>query len=244
MPDFGLANRLFPRADAIEEISHVIVAGVEARGNRGERFGEQCRVARFNFAARDKNPTAGPLESYAVRHLAGFRRAAHRAVGAVAGSALAGVLNAVGITVFDVIFGGRGEAAGNHLDERPALDRHRAAAFEAQPPKGNVVVVRAPVSHGAAGIVPPIPKRAVTTLADVRNERRLALPEIPVELGRHRRGTEWAFARTGRERRDDVLELPEAAVAHELASDAKSRVAPLLAASLENAVSLTRDGDE
>src|SRR5213076_823571 len=81
MPDFRVANRLFPRADAIEEISHVIVAGVEARGIRGQRLGEQCRVARFNLAACDKNPSAGPLESYAVRHLAGFRRASHRAVG-------------------------------------------------------------------------------------------------------------------------------------------------------------------
>src|SRR6266851_6296760 len=230
MPDFRVANRLLPGTDAIEEISHVIVAGVEARGICGQRFGEQCRVARFNFAARDKNPAAGPLESYPVRHLPGFRRAAHRAVGAVAGGALASVRDAIGITIFDAVFGGRGETAGDHLDERPALDCHRATAFEAQPPEGNVVVVRAPVSHGAAGIAPPIAKRAVTTLADVGNERRLALPEIPVELGRHRRGTEWAFARAGGERSDEVLELAEAAVADELASEAKSRVAPLLAA--------------
>src|SRR5439155_16832660 len=216
MPDCQVANRLFRQADPIEEISHVVVAGVDARGIRGQRFGDLRRVARFNFAARDKNPTAGPFESYAVRHLAGFRRAAHRAVGAVAGGALAGVRDAVCIIVFDAIFGGRGEAAGDHLNERPALDRHRAAAFEAQPPERNVVVVRAPVSHGAAGIIPPIAKRAVTTLADVGNEPRLALPEIPVELGRHRRGTEWAFARTGGERSDDVPELAEAAVADEL----------------------------
>src|SRR3989442_2642128 len=226
MPDFRIANRLFPRADAIEEISHVMVADVEERGIHGQRFGEQCRVARFNFAARQNNPSAGPLESYAVRHLAGFRRAATRAVGTVAGGALAGVLNAVGINVFDAIFGGRGEAAGDHLDERPALDRHRATAFEAQPPEGNVVVVRAPVSHGAAGIVPPVAKRAVTTLTDVGNEWRLALPEIPVELGRHRCGTEWTFARAGGGRRDDVLELAEAAVAGELANEAESRAAP------------------
>src|SRR6266704_2609369 len=148
MPDFSVANRLFPRADAIEEISHMMVAGVEARGIRRQRFAEQCRVARFNPAARYKNPSASPLESYAVRHLAGFRRAAYRAVGAVAGGALASVRNAVGITVFDAIFGGSGEAARDHLDERPALDRRRSTAFEAQPPEGNVVVVCAPVSHG------------------------------------------------------------------------------------------------
>src|SRR5438128_806890 len=113
MSDFGVANRLFPRADAIEEVSHVVVAGVEALGSRGQRFGEPCRVARFKFAARDKKPTAGSLESYAVRHLAGFRRAAHRAVGAVAGVALARVRDAVGVTVIDAIFGGSGEAAGD-----------------------------------------------------------------------------------------------------------------------------------
>src|SRR5881396_2813541 len=99
MPDFRVADRLFPGADAIEEIFHVIVAGVKARGIRGQWFSEESRVARFNLAARDKNPTAGPLEFYAVRHLAGFRRAAHRAVGAVAGGALAGVRDAVGIIV-------------------------------------------------------------------------------------------------------------------------------------------------
>src|SRR5207249_1973377 len=204
MPDFNVANRLVSRADAIEEISHVIVAGVEARAVRGQRFGEQGRVARFNLAARDKNPTVGPLKSYAVRHLAGFRRAPHRAIGAVAGSTLAGVSDAVGVAVFDAIFGGCGEATGDHLDEWPALDRHRAASFQAQPPEGNVVVMRAPVSHGAAGIVPPIAKRAVTTLADVGNRRGLALPEIPVELGRHGRRTEWAAARAGGGRSGDV----------------------------------------
>ena len=49
MADFRFADGLFARADAVEEIPHVIFAVIEANGVGGKWLGQEVGVACFNF---------------------------------------------------------------------------------------------------------------------------------------------------------------------------------------------------
>src|SRR5678815_3474847 len=74
----------------------------------------------------------------------------------------------------------------------------------------------------------------MTTLRYVIVRCRLALPGIPVEPLRHRRRGKRAAMQTSRQHDLNVFESANPSIAHQLAREAKARVAPLLAASLQD----------
>src|ERR1051325_8560528 len=127
-----------------------------------------------------------------------------------------------------------GVAARNHLHARLGFDTRGTTVIEAQAPKGDVVVMRAPIGHGAAGIFPPITESGVAALLHVRNRGRLALPEIPIEAGRNGRFAEGTIAQAFGQIDDDLFEFSDAAVLNQFAGETEFRVAALLAAGLEN----------
>src|SRR5439155_8043953 len=53
--DFGIANRDLARADAIEEVAHVVFADIKALCIRRQRRSKQLRIAGLDPATRDKN---------------------------------------------------------------------------------------------------------------------------------------------------------------------------------------------
>ncbi len=92
----------------------------------------------------------------------------------------------------------------------------------------------APVGHGAAGIIQPIAEPEMAAFRNIVVESRLALPEVPVQLAGHLLRPERSVVGTGGEERGDLGELAEPIVPHQLAGQAETRVAALLAAGLEN----------
>src|SRR5262245_14202460 len=66
MADFRIANGLLARANTVEEVLHVIVADVETLSAYRERCSEQVWIARFDFAASDKDPPSIAFKFHAV----------------------------------------------------------------------------------------------------------------------------------------------------------------------------------
>src|SRR5262245_17015445 len=66
MPNFDVADRVFTAADRLEEIAHMIVAGVKLHSAFRERFAQQFFIARTDMSTRYKNPSIGPEELDAV----------------------------------------------------------------------------------------------------------------------------------------------------------------------------------
>src|SRR5262245_29508241 len=105
-------------------------------------------------------------------------------------------------------------------------------------------MVRAPVSHSASRILPPITEGHVSAFLDVVHLRRWAQPQIPVKTLRHRQRLEWALAATRGKKNGDVLQLADATITDQLTSEAEIFVAALLTAGLQNAFGLARGLDE
>src|SRR5262245_59039331 len=147
MTDFGGTDRLLPRADAVEKVLHVVIAGVEAGGRGGQWCGEQFGVVRLDVPARDPNPAVGAMEFHAVPLAVFFD---HAADPVIVHSAAAGVGNTIGIGIVDLVLTVSRKAAGNHLDEWLAFNPHGAIGFKTERPKGDVVMMRAPIGHSPA----------------------------------------------------------------------------------------------
>src|SRR6185503_11632836 len=139
----------------------------------------------FDLAARDEDPAVGSAELDAVMQAvwAGVTRD-RCAVPLIIVGGDAMMAHAIRVGVFDAIFAESVEAIGNHLYQRLAFDAYRPAGIEPQAPQCDVIVMRAPVGHGAAGVVVPIAEGHVRALGNVGNFGRLAEPEIPVETWR------------------------------------------------------------
>ena len=101
---------------------------------------------------------------------------------------------AVSRSVFhdDLVAIGESQGAGKRLcrvvtvlslvEKAAALDLHRAAVLGADSPLGNVHVMGTPVGQFPAGIIQPPAKCSVATFLDIRDQRCLAQPEIPVDI--------------------------------------------------------------
>src|SRR5262249_52780127 len=154
-------------------------------GAGGQFLLEQVWVARLDLAAGNVYPAIAANELHAVANLARRRLLDMLAETVFVRLAVADVLDAVGIGEdgTEILVGG--VAARDEIAHRLAIYRHRAAALHPHPPQRDVVVMRAPVGHRAAGIVVPVAERAVAAFLDVFVARRLALPEVPVQLFRH-----------------------------------------------------------
>src|SRR5262249_42303235 len=95
-----------------------------------------------------------------------------------------------------------------------------------------------------AGVVVPVAEREVAALRDVLVAGRLPLPEVPVQLLRHRRLGERSAVQPRGQDRLDPGELADPAVADQLAGLPEARVAALLAAGLEDALGVAPRRDE
>src|SRR6266481_676912 len=79
MTDLRLTDRPLARADAVEEIPHMIVADVEVELLGFERLINQFGAARFKLPARHVNPTLRAREFDPVQQLTRLRLARGRA---------------------------------------------------------------------------------------------------------------------------------------------------------------------
>src|SRR5690606_12179222 len=123
-------------------------------------------------------------------------------------------------------------AAGNRLGQ--ATRFHAIRRDLPDRPVSDVVMVRAPIGHRAAGVFIPEAERAVAALFHVADGRSLAQPVIPIEtLGRGRR-LEGAIAQAGGQPHLGLLQFTEAAVAHEFASETETLHGALLRAGLQH----------
>src|SRR5215469_14068506 len=66
MANLDIGDRLGPVPNAIEEVSHVILAVVQTVSPFGQWSGEKRTVAGAQVAAIDPNPTLGPFEPHPV----------------------------------------------------------------------------------------------------------------------------------------------------------------------------------
>ena len=102
-------------------------------------------------------------------------------------------------------------------------------------PAGDVVVMRAPVRHRPAGVIPPPAESAVAAFVHVFHLRRLAEPEVKIQSRRrHLAGLERPAAKPAGNPHVHFLKLADAAVADQFAREAEPPVAALLRAGLEN----------
>src|SRR5687768_9431755 len=95
-------------------------------------------------------------------------------------------------------------------------------------------MVRAPVGEGAAAVLGPVAEAEMAALGDVFSLRSRALPGVPVKPLRYWGGLERPGVETLWQSDRDGRQLPEPAVANDLAGQPEPRVAPLLASSLEH----------
>ena len=227
--DLHVADRQRARAHAVEEIAHVVRALVEPHGVGRERGGEQVLVAGLEARAVDPDPAVGALEADAVALAVLVHDPAEDVV---VGRRADFERDAVGVGVVHLVVAVGVVAAGDGFLEPAGLDA--VGREQADGPIGDVVVVRTPVGHRAAGILIPKAKRPVAALDDVVGARRLALPEIPVEPRRNRRLGKRPAAQSSRQPYGGFLEFSDAAVAHELAGEAETLRAALLRAGLQD----------
>ncbi len=66
MPNFRFANRLLTGSDAVEEITHVVVACVESPGIGGQGSDQQFWIADLDVSAGDPDPAVGACELHPV----------------------------------------------------------------------------------------------------------------------------------------------------------------------------------
>jgi len=210
----GRANRIFTRFNAVDEIAHVVVAEIDAFGVLGKFLREKLPVACLDDASRDPDPTVGAVELDAVLLAVGVFDAAVPLAGR---GALAGMDDTVGVGICHFVLAGRGETAGDHVNELLALDTDGTGTVHLQRPEYDIVVVCPPVGHRAAGIFPPVAEAEVRLLFDVFDFWRLAEPEIIVESFRDRRGFERALSQAGGEPDFDFLYFPDSPVADQIA---------------------------
>ena len=149
--------------------------------------------------------------------------------------------DAVGVLVcqaFDIAAVGRDDLDGTAL-------------IHAEPPLGDVEVVRAPISHGAAGVVaivaPARPAAVVHVRCDVgveRAPRGRPEPQVPIKPLRDWFGGQApGFARRAADVHVDRVGFADAAAADHLAGKSELVGRPLLAAGLEDAAVTTRRSD-
>src|SRR5208337_806106 len=113
------------------------------------------------------------------------------------------------------------KTAGDHLHELLALDAYRAAFGRVDGPKCNVVVVRAPVGHRAAGVFPPVAEAEMRPLRNILDLGRLTHPEIEIESPRNGFGGKRSLTQAGGQPDFDLLELADPLIADEVAGQAK-----------------------
>ena len=209
VPGLDIADRQFPGARAFDEIPHVVLALVESDRVGWQGGLQQFRAAGPDLVAADPDPAVGALKADAVGLplRVGMRP--------VDGVVLGGVdlqADAVGISVVHLVFGEGVVAAGNGLGEVLRLDL--GGGEQADGPIGDVVVVSAPVGHGAAGIFIPETEISVAALFHIVMGGGLALPEIPIQAGGHRGGLERTVAQARGQPDAGLLEFADAIVAH------------------------------
>ncbi len=95
-------------------------------------------------------------------------------------------------------------------------------------------MMRTPVGHRAARVLPPITETEVRAFFDVRDVGRLTLPEVVVETSRNWRRFERTLTQAGRQPDFDPFDLTDPAVANQIASQPKLPAAPLLGARLQH----------
>lgn len=122
MPDFGSADRVLAGAHALEEISHVIVALIEALCVFGQGCGEEGAVVGLDFVAVYPDPSVAADKADAVALAGGIDRTAKRVV--IGGGADL-ENDAVWIGEFHLVFAESGEASGDECGERRAFDMDR-----------------------------------------------------------------------------------------------------------------------
>jgi hypothetical protein len=229
MADLGVADGVLARADAVEEVAHVIATDLESESGVGEWGGHQVLLAGGEVTAGDPEPAVGAFEPDPVALAVAVDDTAEDIV--VRGRA-GDVFDAVCVVISDLVFAEGGIPAGDGLGEHPGLDA--GGSVLADGPAGDVVVVSAPVGEGPARIIEPVAKRGVTAFAHVIDPRGLAEVVIPIERGGDGRGLEGAVAEAGGQGNDHALEFADPLVADELGGEAEFRVAALLAAGLED----------
>src|SRR5262245_31018541 len=126
MANLGVTDRLLARPDAVEKVLHVVIADIQPLRARRQRRRNQIRIARFDFAARDKNPATVSFEFYTVLLPI---LVDHRAVPRISRRSLANQLDAIVVFIVDRVLAVSREAPLDHLDERLGLDTHRPAAI-------------------------------------------------------------------------------------------------------------------
>ena len=229
VPRLDIADRQLAGTHAVEEIPHVVIAEIEPGGILGQRGLEQRGIARLDLLPVDPDPAVGALEANAVALAGGIDGGAENTV-VLRRLDVEG--DAVLVGVLDGIIGKRGVAARDGLGQDLGLDL--VGRDQPDGPVGDVVVVGAPVGHGAAGILIPVAEERMAALRDILDRRRLALPEIPVQAGGHGRRAERPLAEAGRQPDIGRLELADAAVADELARQPEHLRAALLGAGLQD----------
>ena len=84
----------------------------------------------------------------------------------------------------------------------------------------------------------------MATLGNIGGRRGLSLPKIPIDFGRDVGRLERTLDRSGREHREDMLQLSDPAIAYQFARQPKPLVAALLAARLQDTARLLCDFNE
>ena len=207
----------------------MFVADFQALCAGGQGCADQGLITRVNLRAIDPDPAVGALELDAVA-LALFVH--DGPVNTVVVRRAHGVDHAIGVGIMDYVVAEGVVAAGNRLRQHFALHADRTGLVNG--PARDVIVVRAPVGHGSAGVFVPPAEVGMAALFDVIDLGRLAEPEIPVQPRRHLRRGKRAGAQSSRQPDRDLLELPDAPVAHQFAGQAKFFAAALLRAGLED----------
>src|ERR1035438_10381511 len=140
--------------------------------------------------------------------------------------------DAVLVEVRDLVPRQGGVAAADGLGQPLTLDL--AGGRQAYRPGGDVEVVRAPVGHRAARVFVPVAEIRVAALRHVVGFWRLPQPEVPVEAGGDRGRLERALAQAGGQPNLGPPQVPDPAVADQLARQPEALGAALLRAGLQH----------
>ena len=112
MANLDTGDRLLPAPDAIEEVSHVVLAVIQTVSAFGQGSREKRTVAGAQVAAIDPDPTRGPLKPDPVSL---SLRVVHSAVDIIGLSRANVMHDAIAVREFCVVFADGGVAAGDRL---------------------------------------------------------------------------------------------------------------------------------
>src|SRR2546422_1964504 len=170
--DLHIADWFLPALDAVEPVLMVLGAGVKSDTVFIQRLAENFQGLGLDHAATHMDAAFLALERRTAFEFARSAAALDHSAGGI-GEADIKLLRSF-VEMFFIV-------------NRRALDLHRPAIVHTERPLSDVEVMRSPVGHLTAGVIPEKAEQIMHTILVVAPQWRRAKPHIVIQL-------RWSFA--------------------------------------------------